>query len=396
LPWYQSRGILTTRPSASMARPRQIAIVMTTINDGAFLTQFRPLLTAAAARSDMRLGMFIAGDRKTPLACRTQAETLAAQGLPEQAETIEAAGLPQAFVPYDSDNRRNIAVLAALQHGADVLVSLDDDNWPADPDRFLALYGRVGQTQTLSEATSDGRWPNLCGCLDIRSGWTGAPVTVFARGHPLGRRSTDSAALTIGTAATGRVMAHIGLWRDQPDVDAATRAALAPLSQALTHPGPFLAAASARAPMSTQNLAVARALVPAWWYVRMGPMASGRRLDRFGDMFQGYFASMVIDAVGGRFAFGAPLVTHERNPHTLLHDLEGEMSGMALLEDLLPFLETTPTGAAPHAAYDHIAANLMDALPKGGGMLGRDALLWAEHTAQSMTLWSAACQRLMR
>lgn len=375
----------------------KLAITLTTINDGSFLERFRPLLAAGGGR----LALVIAGDRKTPPACAERAARLAAEGfdvrylgLDAQAEILDAAGLAAQFVPFDSDNRRNIAVLEAWRTGADVFISLDDDNFPLDPHQFIDCYSQVGSVQRLPVAQCEGRWPNACAMLDIRSGWTGQKVAVFARGHPHARRDAASVGLAIGPEQQALVLAHAGLWEGHPDVDAATRAALDPVSRAMLRPAVMLAPAHARAPMSTQNIAVARALIPAWWYVRMGPLASGRPLDRFGDMFQAYFASMVIDAMGARFAFGLPLVRHERNPHALLRDLAGEISGMALLEDLLAYIETVPAATSAAQAYRAIAEGLVDALPKGGGMLGDDARRWADQTAQSMLAWTDACARL--
>jgi Reversibly glycosylated polypeptide len=345
--------------------------------------------------------MVIAGDRKTPKHCSRYAERLAAEGfevrylgLKAQAEIADAAGLVLDFVPFDSDNRRNFAILEAWRTGADVLVSLDDDNWPLDANDFVTRYSRVGSVQQLPAANCVGRWPNLCAMLDIRSGWTDGPVGIFARGHPHARRDEKTIGLDIGPDEKAAILAHVGLWTGHPDVDAATQVALNPISRGMLVPGGVLAPFGARTPMSTQNVAIARALVPAWWYVRMGPMHSGRPLDRFGDMFQAYFASMVIEAIGGRFAFGAPLVQHERNRHAVLRDLAAEASGMALLEDLLPYLESVPRGTTAVEAYCSVAAGLCDALPAGGGMLGDDAMRWADGTAASMISWTEACARL--
>ena len=375
----------------------KLAITVTTINDGRFLERFRPLLVAGG----QQVSMVIAGDRKTPPDCARRAGQMAAEGfdvrylgLEAQADILDAAGLAQDFVPFNSDNRRNVAVLEAWRTGADVLVSLDDDNFPLDPQEFLARYSQVGNVQRLPVAHGAGRWPNVCAMLDVRSGWTGNQVDVFARGHPHARRNGDAIGLATGVEQEGKVLAHVGLWEGHPDVDAATRAALDPVSHGMIRSHVLLAPDDARAPMSTQNVAVARELIPAWWYVRMGPMASGRPLDRFGDMFQAYFSSMVIEALGGRFAFGAPLVRHERNPHALLRDLAAETSGMALLEDLLHYIETVPSGTTAAEAYRSIADGLVDALPAGGGFLGDDALRWADRTAESMVAWSRACTRL--
>jgi len=374
-----------------------VAITLTTINDGQFLDRFRPLLKAGGAR----VSMFIAGDRKTSPTCATKVKQLASEGLDvhflgldEQAEIAHSAGLAPGFVPFDSDNRRNFAVLEAWRRRADVIVSLDDDNWPLDPDQFMARYRQVGEVQRLPVVDCAGRWPNLCGFLDVRSKWTGRKVATYARGHPLARRSSDSTGIAVGMTEEARVLAHVGLWLGEPDCDAASRASLDPESVGSNAIGTLLAPRNARAPMSTQNVAIARELVPAWWYVRMGRMKSGRPLDRFGDMFQAYFAAMVIEALGCRFAFGEPLVVHERNPHSIIRDLISETSGMALLEDLLHFIETVPRGTTVTEAYQSVANSLVGALPPGGGLLGDDAIRWCEETAASMLQWSDACQRL--
>ncbi|MBY5324380.1 hypothetical protein HFN11_29395 [Rhizobium leguminosarum] len=380
-----------------MQIPPRLAVVLTTISDGRFLERFRPLFVAGGDR----LSILIAGDRKTPPECAKIAGELAAEGfhirylgLEEQAELALAAGLPLDFVPFDSDNRRNFAILEAWRLGADVLISLDDDNWPTDPDDFVARYSQVGTVQRLPTVRCVDRWPNLCAVLDIRSGWTDEPVSIFARGHPHARRDRKTVGLEIDHHEEAAILAHVGLWTGHPDVDAATRSAVSPISCGALVSGVVLAPPGARAPMSTQNVAICRALVPAWWYVRMGAMHSSRPLERFGDMFQSYFASMVIEAIGGRFAFGAPLVQHERNPHSLLRDLAGETSGMALLENLLPYLESVPRGTTAIDAYRSIAEGLYDALPAGGGLLGDDALRWADRTAASMVAWTQACRRL--
>ena len=375
----------------------RLAITLTTINDGVFLDRYRPLLSAGG---DL-LSLVIAGDRKTPPSCAEKAMQLRSEGfdvhylgLEAQVEIAAAAGLPAKFVPFDSDNRRNFAVLDAWRRQAEVIISLDDDNFPLEPREFLSCYSRVGVVQRLPVAVGRGRWPNLCSMLDIRSGWTGEAATIFARGHPHARRDGETAVLCAGPMEEGRVLAHVGLWEGHPDCDAATRASLDPVSHGLRIPHTLLAPRNARAPMSTQNVAIARELVPAWWYVRMGRMKSGRPLERFGDMFQAYFAAMVIEALGGRIAFGQPLVRHERNPHSLIRDLLGETSGMALLEELLAYLETVPRGATAEEAYRDVADGLVKALPPHGGILGEDALRWCQQTAESMSRWSEACRRL--
>ena len=154
-------------------------------------------------------------------------------------------------------------------------------------------------------------------------------------------------------------------------MDAATRAAVAPRTDACKLPAPVLAPLGALAPLSTQNMAVARRLVPAWWYVRMAQDLGGFQLGRFGDMLQGYFALLAMEAMGDRMAIGPPLVNHYRNPHSLFADLAAELPGMSLLDSLLPLLEEPLQPAPDYAtAYLNIAGKLRN---------------WANETR--VTLW---------
>jgi hypothetical protein len=220
-------------------------------------------------------------------------------------------------------------------------------------------------------------------------------VSVFARGFPLARRVPER--LVISPAPIdARVALHLGLWLGEPDVDAATRASVAPRAVAARLDSPAILPAHALAPFSTQNLAAARRLVPAWWFVRMGDGCPGLRMDRFGDMFQGYFAAMAIAAMGERIAVGPPLVEHGRNVHALGQDLAVELPGMLLLDSMLPFLETPLARPDSYAsAYLSIASGLTDWARTAEAPLWRNSLpAWADSTAETMRAWVDACRVL--
>jgi hypothetical protein len=95
-----------------------------------------------------------------------------------------------------------------------------------------------------------------------------------------------------------------------------------------------------RCPINTQNTALARAAVAAYYYIRMGQALRGLKLDRFGDIFSGYFAQVCADAVGDRIRIGSPVADHRRNPHNLLIDLYHELAGIMMLEELGGFFSS--------------------------------------------------------
>jgi hypothetical protein len=381
-----------------MASDPTIAVVVTTIGDGSFVAPARSLFEASSGR----LSLIVVGDRKSPPACGRAVERLAADGhdatwLDEAAQRDWLANVPglDAHIPWDSDNRRNIGVLEAWRRGSDVIVCLDDDNLPIDPIDFAGRYSRVGARISTREAIVDGRWLNVCDLLDCRSGYDDGPVSPFARGFPLARRKPGRVTVS-RDLIEAPVALHLGLWLGEPDVDAATRASMAPRSVAARVSDAVLLPRHALAPFSTQNLAAARRLVPAWWFVRMGDGCPGLRMDRFGDMFQGYFAAMAITAMNERIAVGPPLVEHGRNQHSLARDLAAELPGMLLLDAMLPFLEAP---VAPASRYDEaylaIASGLTDWARTARAPLWRDALpAWADGIAATMTVWVDACRTL--
>ena len=372
--------------------------MITTIGDGSFLDELRPVLKLGAGR----FRVILVGDLKTPSSCAIAASRLKSDGFDiswfgpaEQREWLAQVPRFATFLPWNSDNRRNLGVLEAWRQGDEVIVSLDDDNAPLDAAEFVNWYGAVGGTLRAPEVRSDNRWINLCALLECKSTYSDLPVTIYPRGYPISRRGTDHTRLAEGETSA-RVALHLGLWLGEPDVDGATRAAVAPSAEACKLSAPVLAGRGALAPLSTQNIAIARRMVPAWWYVKMGQDLDGLRLGRFGDMVQGYFALLAMEAMGDRMAVGPPLVNHRRNPHSLFADLACELPGMALLESLLPLLEEPLAPATDYAAaYLAIAGRLARWAQDNRPPLWGDHLKgWADTTAEAMHAWVEACRLL--
>src|SRR5947209_19905465 len=64
----------------------------------------------------------------------------------------------QGRIPYDTDNRRNVGFLMALDRGAELLVSIDDDNFCLGDSDFVGEHAIAGETATFAAAeSSEGR-----------------------------------------------------------------------------------------------------------------------------------------------------------------------------------------------------------------------------------------------
>lgn len=362
----------------------RVAIVVTTIFEPLFLDGYVANLRRFG-REDVDIIVII--DRKTPasVAERCAHYGLLCPTLDEQEAFLARFPSMASRIPYDSDNRRNIGFLMALDRGAELLISIDDDNYCLDDVDFVGEHLAAGTTIETPETECDDGWLNICSLLDSSTN-----DEIFPRGFPyFARRHRRTVAEKAATPA--RVAINVGLWLSDPDVDAMTR-----LVQA-----PHIASAKNRSlrlgrdtwtPINTQNTAVIRDAVAAYYYVRMGFSLGGLRIDRYGDILSGYLIQKCVKTVGEAIRIGSPIADHRRTPHNLFKDLYHELAGMVLLEDLLPwFTELKISGGS----YAEMYAAVADALEEKSGSMrgfvwdegGRDFLV---DTAANMRAWLEA------
>jgi hypothetical protein len=373
-----------------MAESPFIDIVMTTIGDGEeFLSTYRKLL--AGGQDAERTRLVIIPDRKTPAALFTACEQARRAGLRVVCPTVEEQdallarlGAPT-LVPYDSDNRRNIGYLLSWQSGADLMISVDDDNFPADED-FLAAHSVValGPAPATVVSTDNGWW-NPCLLLEVQ------PLPVYPRGFPYAARRP---ATTVRHSGTADVRINAGLWLGDPDVDAITRIAVRPEVTRMPD-GPVVLGPDTWAPVNSQNTAVHRGALPAYYFPRMGYRHQGQAIDRYADIFSGYFVQACAKHLGHSVRFGTPLARHTRNEHLLLRDLRQELTAIGLLEDLLPWLQGVRLEGGSYAeAYIALSHQMQDAVESMSGSFWTQELRGFVHQmAHLMRSWAALLER---
>lgn len=372
---------------------RKTDLVVTTIFEPAWLQGYLDDLRACGRERDVTLRIIC--DRKTPASVFAAAEAARRAGfqvacptLDEQEDYLRRRGLPADFVPWNTDNRRNIGFLQAWDSGADVLISIDDDNYCIAGSDFVGAHDVVGKPAGGdARLATGGPWFNLGTVLD-----TGGGATVFPRGYPYAARAPgQQASLQPLPVATPRVAINVGLWLDDPDVDAISRLALAPRVRAV-RPGAVILDRDTWGPINTQNTALVRDALPAYYYVRMGFALQGLRIDRFGDILSGYFVQKCAKHLNQAVRFGTPVAEHRRTPHNLFKDLYHELAGVVLVEDLLPWLrELRLDGSGYAEAYASLADALEAQAPHFTGFVwddgGREFLT---ETARCMRTWLGA------
>jgi hypothetical protein len=364
----------------------RVDIVATTIGSGEFLAPYADLILRTGAADRARL--VVIPDRRTPPAFYRAVEAARRRGVrveaptvAEQEELLRSLGAED-LVPWNSDNRRNVGYLLAWTSDAEVVISIDDDNLPVG-DEMLEKHAIVAAGPVRQEIVScDSGWFNPCRMLELDP----PAVTAFARGFPYGQRQRQGATSTRVEEVTVRVNA--GLWFGDPDVDAVTRLALRPR----VRPSPVGALVLDRgtwAPVNSQNTALHREALPAYWFVRMGQRLFGGAIDRFGDIFSGYFLQACAKHLGHGVRFGDPVADHRRNDHVVLEDLSAELPGIRALEYLAEWLrELRLEGDGYADAYRSLSHALDEAAEEHEIVAAEpEARAFLHGTASSMRRW---------
>ncbi|MEA2511546.1 MAG: hypothetical protein QOJ59_1033 [Thermomicrobiales bacterium] len=374
-----------------------IGVVTTTIFDMPALdTYVESVLTFGRERE---VKFYIIPDRKTPPQLLQRIDGLRMRGvqiaypdLLEQDAFLHRIGLPSDFIPYDTDNRRNIGFLMAFADGAEVLISIDDDNFCRSGEDFVGEhYARlntdVNQGILLQSPTG---WVNVMDFIDYEPS---APA--WARGFPYSDRNPVEYEALDG-AAVGRVSVHAGLWSHDPDVDAVTRLAVSPFVRGAKNNAWYILGRESWMPINTQNTGLTRDSAQAYYYVRMGFPFGELRLDRFGDILSGYFVEACAKAAGDLVSFGLPIVDHHRTKHDLLKDLGFEYFGILLIEELVPWLRSVRlTGGTYIERYRNLAAELREFAATHSGPRWKDGMgNFLDETAALMSTWASAVERL--
>jgi len=298
----------------------KIGLITTTIQ--------QPKVLALYAKHAMTLDdfkIFVAGDLKTP--GLVDSDVCGTYIPPGQHNRWKCSNL----LPWNSITRRNIALLHALEWGAEVVVTVDDDNIPLNPDYFDHI-------QYVMERPFNGlRAASSTGWFDV--GQMVFP-TAMHRGFPaekLGVHALNSCVgADIGVCA--------GVVLGDPDIAAVTRIADHPIVHVVSEVlrAGVVVDPSAWTVFNTQNTAVLRRFAPA--------LLCCPQFGRFDDIFASLVCQRMMREAGYSVHFGQPFVWQERNPHDLKVDLEHEVFGMkhvVHLAGVLDHIQTFPVDKHP-------------------------------------------------
>lgn len=365
------------------------AVVVTTIGKGEFIERYVQQMTAEGVIESCTL--IVIPDRKTPTelyqACenaRVSGANMRCPSLHEQEDFLNKLGSISSIIPYNSDNRRNIGYLMALDDGCDFIISIDDDNYCITHSPFFREHMVVAESEIEMESVnSDNGWYNFCELL------TTGPPSIYPRGFPYHSRHRETA--TDFRTEKGTVHMNEGLWLQDPDVDAITWLSSPPRVDAFDERSVLLGK-DTWTPINTQNTAIAREAMTAFYFLRMGYPIAGMDIDRYGDIFSGFFCQACVRHLGHRIRIGAPIVDHIRNSHNHIEDLRQEFACILLLEDVSEWLrELSLDGTDYPESYLSLADQLEHAVEGFGGSIWNQAARGYFHqVAYYMRVWVEA------
>ena len=188
---------------------------------------------------------------------------------------------------------------------------------------------------------------------------------------------------------------NAGLWLRDPDLDGMSWLA-APV-RALSFKGKSVVLGERTwSPVNSQNTALHRDVIPSYYFLPMCNSQNGLQIDRYGDIFSGYFSQACARHLGHSIRAGTPVAEHRRNAHRYLRDATQEMAGICVLEDLLPWLvELQLDGETYSEAYLSLSLQLEDCVSRFSGFVWTEATRDYFHAmAASMRAWVAACRQL--
>ncbi|MBI3046076.1 MAG: hypothetical protein HYY86_00815 [Candidatus Harrisonbacteria bacterium] len=298
------------------------AIVTTTINVPVLLKDY---INNFKKHGHKDTECIVVGDKKTPLEAKIFCKELSRKtdvpihffNVADQAVYLKKYPELEKHLVFNSIQRRNIGILFAYEQGAELIITIDDDNFFASGD-FVGQNSIVGTEQKMDFIRSSTGWLNVCGFLKEEKN---APF--YHRGFPMGKRWLKEK-LSV-KKKKGKIVVNAGFWLGDPDIDAVTRLTNPINVLSYKRKENFALGKGTWSPFNSQNTALAREIIPAYF---LSPM-----VGRYDDIWAAYVIKAIADYLGHYISFGNPLVYQDRNPHNYFKDFDKERDGM-ILSDL--------------------------------------------------------------
>lgn len=303
---------------------KKVAIVTTTINFPKLLEDYAKD-SKKFLKSNIELIFVIAGDIKTPkktkLFCSNVQKKYGFRffylDVKLQNKFLKNFKKLKNYLPWNSVQRRNVAILFALKHNSDFIITIDDDNFLYEKNFVNSHLNQF--VSNKFELSSKTGWVNVCKYLNEKNN-----NNFFHRGYPISKRYLSQKSKLYKNRKYKQICVNAGLWLGDPDVDAVTRLSQKIVATKYKLNKNFYLNKNTNSPFNSQNTAIIRKSFPAYF---LSPFVG--RLD---DILASYVYRKVSNHLNYHVAYGRPLVTQERNYHNIWKDLDKERFYTEFLE----------------------------------------------------------------
>ncbi len=246
---------------------------------------------------------------------------------------------------------RSYGFWKAYEAGADVILTVDDDCYPADS-RFVQKH--IDNLFFKYPEKWINTYPN--------------PKWMYTRGTPYRMRDKGTISLS-----------H-GLWSGALDLDGLVEIKLPRLLKEGKYPPirqvlPF----GYYYPMCSMNMAFTREITPLMFFPMMGMAPSGRDwpYNRFDDIWAGIFSKKIMDHLGLGVINGSPFINHKKASKPSENHIK-ELSAMSVNETIWRLVDAVKlTAKTPKGCYLELARKVK--FPSGS---------YFTKLKKAMVLWS--------
>ncbi len=324
------------------------ALITTTVNVPTVLQLYRKL--------DPDVRFFVALERG-----KYDALPEFVESIPNAAWCVEGNYSCSGLIGWNTIARRNIALLEALKWGADVIVSIDDDNIPLP--FFFWNYQVLFQDNFLFDG------------IKVSAKWFNSSMGhVVQRGYPQHTGPYESRCVPVTDAKIGVAQ---GIILGDPDTSAIDRISQHPevhqVSE-LLRAGIVTDPRETYAPLNSQNICFIRELAPCFLMVPS--------YGRYDDIYASLVAQRIMRERALFVHYGQPFVWQSRNQHDPLKDLRAEQWGA---EHIIEFASWLDGFLGQHDVIGMLkvmATNLPEFIPSG--------------TQELWLAWLSDCEAVMK
>ena len=309
---------------------KKVAIITTTINFPKLLEDYAND-SKKYLKSNIDIIFVVAGDKKTPNKTNNFCKSIQNKygfkffylDLKLQNDFLNNFKKLKNYLPWNSVQRRNVAILYALKLNSDVIITIDDDNFLYEKNFVNSHLNQLYSKKF--ELSSKTGWVNVCKFLKEKNN-----NNFFHRGYPISKRYINQKSKLNKRQKIKKICVNAGLWLGDPDIDAVTRLSQKIVATKYMLSKNFFLNKKTNSPFNSQNTAIIRESFPAYF---LSPYVG--RLD---DILASYIYRKVSDHLNYHVAYGRPLVVQERNYHNIWNDLDKERFYTEFLEKFFEIL----------------------------------------------------------